>query len=1017
MESELRSLISERGTIKAALTRFRNFFRDSANTTAISSLKKRLEVNTKLFENFDRVQIRIEALVAGTDSELLHESDRQLFENAYFDLIGEVETFIEKSGTSQRRETPVSSISNSAACNIKLPTIQLPVFDGNYSDWVKFRDTFTSLIHENENLSDVQRFHYLNSSLKGVAARVIQSLGVSEANYKVACEFLTARYENSINLKRHHVNALLDLRSVQKQSEVALRELIDDATNHRNALRSLGETVDSWDTFLVPLLSRKLDTISIREWERKISSNPQMPSFAQFSEFIEERSKYLGNVAIHTQVVSPRVDQRPRVSGTQKSNTFVSHVVNTNGCGVCKGSHPIYQCDKFKELGADERTKAVQQAQVCFNCLQSGHRVKACTRTHCKICGKKHYSLLHRVDRHPDKPAKSSNLSTAESSNISIIESSSTSTTESKSSEVPNVVVHVANRLSNHTILSTAIVHVKDTRGHVHDCRVLLDSGSQANFITTAFCKRIGFVPIPIESTVTGLGKVVNSIRGRTKVTIHSKRNKYQANLDCLCIDTITIDMPSLPLPRELIEVPNNIALADPEFNITKPIDMLIGASLFWALLCIGQHKCPSGIIYQKTQLGWVLGGSFTWPIRNQSATSACHLVAYSDLKMQVEKFWALEEVDVQKKNLTDECESYFRQTTHQDIDGRYIVSIPFKSNVKDLGDSRQQAERRLYSVERKLARQPDLRRQYTDFMREYEMLGRMSRVLKVSDDTKPTYLPHHAVSKASSTTTKVRVVFDGLAKSSSGLSLNDTQLVGPTVQSDLVSTLIRFRQHKYVLSADIAKMYRQILVNPKDRRFQRILWRSDPQSPIEEFELNTVTYGTASAPFLATRVLQEIGLKCAQTFPEISRIIISDFYVDDLLTGAHTALGIQKLKTEITEVLSQAGMHLRKWATNCPNILTVLNSTSNNKEITADKDPKTLGLLWSPTADELGFTITPTTSKRVTKRSILSEIAQIFDPLGLLALIVVTAKLILQRLWQVQVGWDESIPQDLFSQ
>ncbi|KOC60081.1 hypothetical protein WH47_09452 [Habropoda laboriosa] len=132
-----------------------------------------------------------------------------------------------------------SSRSYGTPCII-LPAIQLPTFSGNYSDWLKFRDSFISFVHENEVLSNVQRFHYLNSSLKGSVVRVIQSLGVSEANYKLAWELLNSRYENLTALKRHRVTALLDLKAIQKQSEPALRDFSHDATNHRTTLRALG---------------------------------------------------------------------------------------------------------------------------------------------------------------------------------------------------------------------------------------------------------------------------------------------------------------------------------------------------------------------------------------------------------------------------------------------------------------------------------------------------------------------------------------------------------------------------------------------------------------------------------------------------------------------------------------------------------------------------------------------------------------------------------------------------------
>ncbi|XP_076230267.1 uncharacterized protein LOC143176322 [Nomia melanderi] len=1003
MEGDLRSLISERGTVKAALTRFRNFFRDSANTTAIGSLKKRLEANTQLFDNFNKIQTKIEMIVIGTDAETAHTSEREAFETAYFDLIDEVETHIEKFNVRNRRETPVSPATTSnSIINVRLPTMQLPLFDGNYSDWIKFRDTFTALIHENETLSDVQRFHYLNSSVKGAAARVIQSLGISEANYNLAWDLLRSRYENSTNLKRHHVNSIIDLKSVHKQTEVALREFIDDITSHRNALRSLGDQVDSWDTFLIPLLSRKLDLVSGREWERKIASNTKMSSFAEFSEFIEERAKYLGNIASSNQLTSQRFDQRIKLPGSQRVNAVTSHIIHTNSCPVCKGTHSMYHCDKFKALDPDNKTQIVKEARVCYNCLQSGHRVKECTRSHCKICGKKHHSLLHRDDIH----------------SVKSVNSNCNTSTNLESVKTQPLVTHIARESAMCTMLSTAVVYISDHKGQFHKCRVLLDSGSQANFITSEFCKRIGIRTKPIESIVTGLGRALNSIKGKTTVKIHSKFNKYQDSIDCLLIDTITTNMPNFPLTRDRIEIPTHIELADPEFNVSKPIDMLIGASLFWSLLCVGQHKFPSGIILQKTQLGWVIGGTFTWTDKEPRVTGTCHLATHHDLQSQLEKFWMIEEINPQETRALDECEAHFRKTTRRTTDGRYIVRIPFKDNIADLGESRHQAERRLYALERKLSKTPQLKQQYVEFLEEYEKLGHMSRVLETPDTTAVAYyLPHHAVSKISSTTTKVRVVFDGSAKSASGLSLNDTQLVGPTVQNDLISILIRFRYYKYVISADIEKMYRQVLIEPRQRKFQRILWRSDPHSPITEFELNTVTYGTASAPFLATRVLREIGLQCTETAPDISKIIMNDFYVDDLLTGAQTSIEISTIKSKLTTILSQAGMHLRKWATNCPDIITTPGSNNNSQETIIERDPKTLGLSWSPRTDELNFMIQLDNNRRTTKRTILSEIARLFEPLGLLGPFIVIAKLILQRLWQVQAGWDESVSQELSTQ
>jgi hypothetical protein len=206
--------------------------------------------------------------------------------------------------------------------------------------------------------------------------------------------------------------------------------------------------------------------------------------------------------------------------------------------------------------------------------------------------------------------------------------------------------------------------------------------------------------------------------------------------------------------------------------------------------------------------------------------------------------------------------------------------------------------------------------------MTEYEELGHMTPVSAHAENQPYYYLPHHPVIRNSSTTTKMRVVFDGSAKSSSGLSLNDLLHVGPTVQPDLYSIVLWFRTHHICFTADIAKIYRQVLIHPDNRDLQRILWRYSPDEPIKEYQLNTVTYGTSSAPFLATRCLNKLADDNQDKDPEVSQAIHNDFYVDDLLSGSSTIEEAIHLRDGITSLLQTAGFELRKWASNSEQFL-----------------------------------------------------------------------------------------------
>lgn len=323
----------------------------------------------------------------------------------------------------------------------------------------------------------------------------------------------------------------------------------------------------------------------------------------------------------------------------------------------------------------------------------------------------------------------------------------------------------------------------------------------------------------------------------------------------------------------------------------------------------------------------------------------------------------------------------------------------------------------RFRDLEQKLKGDPTLRTQYDQVLKEYLDLYHMSPVKTEPSSSDGYYSPHHAVLKETSMTTKLRVVFDGSAKITNGISLNETLYTGPTIQSDLTSLLIRFRKHPIVVTGDIEKMYGQFIVRKEDRKFQRILWKNE-KNELQTYELNTVTVGLTPAPYLAIPCLQQLADDEGHLHPKAAQILKDDFYVDDLLTGAQDQTEARRIQREITKLLGRAGLSIRQWASNDRAVLRDIPDADINRHFQlGDTTIKTLGVFWDASTDTIRFTVKPISTHKITKRTILSETAKIFDPLGLLAPVIITAKIILQRLWTEKLDWDESLPLELHTE
>lgn len=234
------------------------------------------------------------------------------------------------------------------------------------------------------------------------------------------------------------------------------------------------------------------------------------------------------------------------------------------------------------------------------------------------------------------------------------------------------------------------------------------------------------------------------------------------------------------------------------------------------------------------------------------------------------------------------------------------MVKLPFNEKKESLGDSRKRSLHCLNSLVKRFEKSPDLEKDYIEFLDEDETLNHMTELKGKNLNEPKFYFPHHPVFRHDSLTTKIRVVFNASSLSDSGLSLNDTFLTGPALQCDILSLLLRFRSHKYALTADIDKMYRQSLVHPDDTPYQNILFRKNFQEPVKVFSLKTVTYGTSCAPYLAIRVLQQLAEDEKITHPLAASILKNDFYVDDLLTGWETLEEAKVIREELMILLKK---------------------------------------------------------------------------------------------------------------
>ncbi|XP_045461801.1 uncharacterized protein LOC123671941 [Harmonia axyridis] len=272
-------------------------------------------------------------------------------------------------------------------------------------------------------------------------------------------------------------------------------------------------------------------------------------------------------------------------------------------------------------------------------------------------------------------------------------------------------------------LLSTAIVNVIGNSGNFENARVILDAGSQSNFMTRELCSRLNLPVRKVDIKVIGLNSSTSNACLRTTATIKSSTSNFSVKLSFLVVNKITECIPTVSFDASKLGIPESVTLADPTFNVSNQIDVLIGTEIYHDLLAIGRIKLGTGKpTLVKSRLGWILSGPILF--HDPKQTRHCNLSSNQDGQDILEQFWHIEDVEIPSVRKESECERIFRETLNTDESGRYVVQLPMVNSGLRLGNSLDTAISRYYALERKLNSDPELHRRYHDFMTRVPIVG-----------------------------------------------------------------------------------------------------------------------------------------------------------------------------------------------------------------------------------------------------------------------------------------------------
>jgi transposase InsO family protein len=916
---------------------------------------------------------------------------------------------------------------------------EIPIYDGNAADWLSFEKAYRSTT-EVYNFKPFENMARLRVALVGEAKAAVADLLRTSSDPEEVLRALEDEFGHPNRLLECAIKKVRDLPTVTENGP-EIRNFTTTVRNCVSVLKSIRADGYLNNPQLVSELLGKLtpyQRAQYGEFALRLDNNsgvdlrvsPNLNMLVDFLSQLSRASSYYTPISLSAEcapssgairrdkdkyVVPVRAGgQRHRVHTQVETVAAVTKtdISTKNVCAKCKASHKLNECSQFKSLTIDERWDLIKQNRLCFKCILKTHSSRFCRAKRCSKCNWSHHELLHKETQSASPPAPA----VGPPPNVP-----PPATTTPASAPVKYETVTNIGGCRARALLKVIPVTLVTNSGVERPSYALLDDGASVSILDDKLASDVDGPVEPLKLRTAGGHCVTDNTSRSVKIVVRGP------NGVCHDISVRTLhnfDLPSQALPARVLE--DNVHLRDlncSEMREAKPM-LLLGQDN-WELIVgreIRQGKSGRPVA-SLTRLGWVVHGPLGGVVGSDVDSANCISTSLDDLHALVKGQFELEAIGIShvlRKNSNSERALEILDKTCRrvsDNSQQWEVGLLWARENVEMPDNYDYAFRRLTGIERKMDRDPSFADAYTKQVDRLLAAG-YAREVDGIQASPVWYLPHFGVFNPNKPG-KLRLVYDAAA-AYQGVSLNSNLLSGPDLMNSLLGALIKFRSGCIAFTADIADMFMRVKIREADQGAQLFLWRGpDRDKDPSIYVMNSMIFGAASSPTSAIYVLNKNAKEFKDTHPAAVEAIKTKHYVDDYLDSVDSVHTAEQLIADVTHIHRAGGFDIRGWVTNSPELGEKLPAVVPGRvKLDKSESERTLGMIWCPSSDCMQFDLS---FKRLpieivdgqikpTKREFLRFIMSIFDPLGLVYPCIIQSRVLMQRVWQSGIDWDECI-------